>query len=164
MRSKYERSKFIKILEEAPFVSYAAKKVGISRASIYRWQKNDPEFKMAINRALNSGRDQLIDVAEMALIEKIKSKDMGAIKFFLQHNDIRYRPVRTTYVPPNNDDDITGVKHCPVCREVKALRNMPYKEAREYYMDTIKDLGFEITDKETEVNADSITQGDNNEN
>jgi len=100
MKSKYDQSKFVKVLEEAPFVSYAAKKVGMARSTIYRWKKSNPEFREQFDKALNSGREHLIDIAEMALVEKIKGKDMGAIKFFLQHNDKRYRPVRTAFIPP----------------------------------------------------------------
>lgn len=100
MKAKYEQTKFIKLLGEVPFISYAAKKSGISRATIYRWKKENPEFKEAINKALKHGRETLVDVAEMALVEKIKAKDLGAIKFFLQHNDKRYLPMRTAFMLP----------------------------------------------------------------
>jgi transposase len=98
MKSNYEQSKFIKVLEEVPFLSYAAKKTGIARSTIYRWRKSNPKFREQLEKALGSGREQLNDIAEMALVEKIKSKDMGAIKFFLQHNNEKYRTMRTTFV------------------------------------------------------------------
>jgi len=116
MKTKYEQSKFIKILEEAPFISYAAKKTGISRATIYRWKKSNPEFRGQLEKALSSGREHLIDVAEMALIEKIRAKDMAAIKFFLQHNDKRYRPVRTAFIPPPPlDEKLKDWEVCETC-------------------------------------------------
>jgi len=105
MRTNSDRSVFIKILDEVPFVSYAAKKSGIARATIYRWKKNNPEFREQLEMSLDSGRDQLIDVAEMALIEKIKSRDITAIKFFLQHNSERYRQVRNRKEDPQNKSD-----------------------------------------------------------
>ncbi|MFH0892789.1 MAG: phBC6A51 family helix-turn-helix protein [Candidatus Falkowbacteria bacterium] len=107
MKTKFEQSRFIKILEEAPFISYAAKKAGIARATIYRWKKNNPEFREQLERALDSGRDHLIDIAEIALVEKIKSKDMTAIKFFLQHNDTRYRPMRAVSAPPESNKKLS---------------------------------------------------------
>lgn len=153
MRKKYDKSKFIKTLEEAPFVSYAAKKSGIARATIYRWKKENPEFRLAMEKALNSGRDQLGEIAEMALIEKIKSKDMTAIKFYLQHNNEKYRPVRTAYVPPNNM--IESEKHCPVCEQVKALHGMPTKQVRELLINHIEELGININDKDDDVDWDT---------
>lgn len=152
MKRKYEQSKFIKTLEDVPFVSYAAKKAGIARATIYRWKKENPEFRFAMEKALNSGRDQLTDMAEMALVENIKNKDMGAIKFFLQHNNEKYRPVRTTYVPPNSGGG--SEKHCPVCEQVKALHGMPAKQVRELLINNIEDLGIKINDKDDDVDWD----------
>lgn len=144
MKTHYEQSKFIKTLEEAPFISYAAKKSGIARSTIYRWIKNNPEFREQVNKALNSGREHLIDIAEMALVEKIKTKDMGAIKFFLQHNDKRYRPVRTAFIPPPPEPEKPkNLDVCDTCGADSLSRLTDEELDRE-----IKDLEKELKDNE----------------
>lgn len=118
MKGKYDKSKFIEVLKEIPFVSYAAKKAGIARATIYRWQKSDKDFRQAVDSALIEGRGQLGDLAEMKLVEKVKEKDMGAIKFYLQHNDKRYIPKRPAYVAPSKQHLKPG-DMCEACNQIQ---------------------------------------------
>ena len=89
---KEEIEEFLDILATTPFVSHACKKAGISKATIYRWMEADPRFKKKALQALADGRKNLIDVAEIALVGKIKESDMNAIKYFLSHNSKRYKP------------------------------------------------------------------------
>jgi transposase len=148
MKNRYEQSKFIKILEEAPFISYAAKKSGISRATIYRWKKNNPEFREQLEKALNSGREHLVDIAEMALVEKIKGKDMTAIKFFLQHNDKRYRPVRTAFIPPPPPEPETKLKDWSICENCGSDRISRLSD---------EDLNSEIKELENKLKDENNT-------
>lgn len=92
MRRRYDKLKFIEYLEEFPYISYAAKKSGISRATIYRWMKDDKDFREAVNGALSFGNNGLIDIAEMGLVSLIKEKNLGAIKYFLEHTTEKYKP------------------------------------------------------------------------
>lgn len=119
MKGKYYKLKFIEQLKEAPFFSYAAKKAGVARATIYRWYNGDKEFKEAVDSALTDGRSQLGDLAEMKLIEKIKEKDLGAIKFYLQNNSPRYRPKLPIYPSPGKRHLKAGEK-CEVCDQEKS--------------------------------------------
>ena len=90
MRWKGTRSKFIELLSETPFVSTAAKKVGVARATIYRWIKDDPVFASEVKKAMKLGRNHLNDFAETKMIELISKHSLGAIKFWLQHNHPQY--------------------------------------------------------------------------
>jgi hypothetical protein len=94
------RARFLQILAETPFVNQAAKKVGVSRAQIYRWKKDNKEFREAMSKALEDGRENLIEVSEMSLVKKIRDGDTGATKYFLSHNSPRYRPLRPLLPPP----------------------------------------------------------------
>ncbi|MFA5287460.1 MAG: hypothetical protein WC394_04230 [Candidatus Omnitrophota bacterium] len=144
MRSKFDKSNFAKLLEEAPFISYAAKKTGIARATIYRWKKNNQDFRDAINKNLESGRRHLCDIAEMALVEKIKSKDLGAIKFYLQYNDERYRPVRTTYIPPPSSEiKLKPAEYCGICGAGK-LSGLSDEELLKQLIDILEADGYTV--------------------
>lgn len=80
----------IGLLEERPFISYAAKKMNMSRSTIYRWMEEEIAFDEAANMALSMGHKGFEDAAEGKLAQKIAEGDMGAIKFYLIHNSERY--------------------------------------------------------------------------
>lgn len=144
MRSKFDKSNFAKLLEEAPFISYAAKKTGIARATIYRWKKNNPDFRDGLEEALKSGRSHYCDIAEMALAEKIKAKEMGAIKFYLQHNDSRYRPVRTAFIPlPPPEVKLKSGEYCGVCGSGK-LSGLSDDELLKQLIDILEADGYTV--------------------
>lgn len=93
-----EKEKFFEILEEAPFITLACKKIGINRATAYRWMKDNPEFKKKVLDASIRGHKNLVDIAEMALLAKIKDGYFPAIKYFLEHNKKRYQISGYDYV------------------------------------------------------------------
>jgi len=95
-----DRTKIVQILSESPLVGGACKKVGIARSTFYRWMKDNPDFRNAVDRALESGRSHLCEFAESSLLKKIKEGDIGATKFFLSNNDPRYIPKRSVYMDP----------------------------------------------------------------
>jgi hypothetical protein len=154
MRGKFERLKFIQILEDTPFISYAAKKSGVAKATIYRWMKSDSNFQSAVDLALESGRRHLSDIAEMALTEKIKSKDLGAIKFYLQNNNKRYRPVRTTYIPPELDEKRQNCDECELREQKDKVKKMGYKEVKQYLVKMASNLGLTVIDEEENTDID----------
>lgn len=61
-------------------VSVAAKQAGISRNTHYRWMKEDPEYKSAIEELENV----TLDFAESKLHEQIIEGNVTAIIFFLK--------------------------------------------------------------------------------
>jgi hypothetical protein len=89
--SDADRERFLETLAVTPFINHACKKVGIDRSTIYEWMDSDPAFKARVQRALGSGRKNLVEIAEVTLVGKIKEGDLNATKFFLTHNSKRYR-------------------------------------------------------------------------
>lgn len=88
----------------------------LSRSTIYRWRKSNIEFRERLDRALESGRNNVSDMAETILVQKVQAGDMVAIKFWLQHNNSKYIPVRTVYVEPPGEHTPPRLgipcKHC----------------------------------------------------
>ncbi len=82
--------KFIEELKLVPIVSAACEKVGIARNSVYRWRKEDPEFKKQMDEALDMGAESVSDLAESKLINNIKTGSMRAIEYWLNNNKKKY--------------------------------------------------------------------------
>ena len=56
-------------------------KSGISRATYYRWKKDDPDFREKAEEALMDGESLINDMAESQLISAIRDQNMTAIIF-----------------------------------------------------------------------------------
>lgn len=125
MRWRGTRSKFLEILREKPFLSSAAKNVGVARATIYRWLKDDPVFAAEVAKALELGKDHLNDFAETKLVTLINRESLGAIKFWLQNNNKRYMPERSQARPPTKSRPLT-LKDAKEYRDqlLRIFRNM----------------------------------------
>lgn len=83
--------KMVEYLERTPVVESACSKLGIVRSTHYRWMESEPEYKNAVERALERGRSVVDDVAESHLISGVKNGQIGAIKFWLANNNERYK-------------------------------------------------------------------------
>lgn len=95
MRNPSIKTKFLETLPDLPFINYAAKKVGISRATVYRWMEKDPKFKSKVLKAQETGQKLFTEAAEFVLMKKIKKdEDLSAVKYYLSRIDPRYYPKR----------------------------------------------------------------------
>lgn len=107
------KKEILDFLADSPYVNLACKKVGISRATYYRWRVKDKKFRGEVEIAIGNGRDTFREIAESMLLKKVKEGNLDAIKYALQHNDKRYEPIKP--MPPKFDiDDMTD----PVARSI----------------------------------------------
>lgn len=90
MKKHYKENKLIEQLERVPNVSLACEKVGIARNTVYRWCKEDPDFKARMDKALSAGTNSVNDLAESKLISHINKGNMRAIKYWLDNNKKSY--------------------------------------------------------------------------
>ena len=96
-----DKDKFLELLESMPIVLIACKRTGISKASVYRWRETDPVFKKKYERALERGRETIVDHAESKLLKLVERESLGAIKFVLESNSDRYfKPRKARPAPP----------------------------------------------------------------
>lgn len=89
-RQEKDKQTLIEALKELPIIQIACKKSGISRATYYRWRKEDSDFLKHSENALTQGIDFINDMSESQLITLIKEKKMPAIAMWLKHNNPRY--------------------------------------------------------------------------
>lgn len=85
------KEKLIKEMEKSGNIYSSCIKVGIARADYYRWINKDSNFKKIAREALKTGRENMIDIAHHALMQKVKQLNLQAIMYFLGHNSPRYR-------------------------------------------------------------------------
>lgn len=79
-QQKLTKQNFLAALEKsAGIITPAAQAVGVSRESIRKWRKADPDF----DRAILEVNEVALDFAETALMKNIKAGDTQAIKFYL---------------------------------------------------------------------------------
>lgn len=77
-------------LKTLPIVQIACEKVGIGRATYYRWREADPDFTEAANKAIREGQQFINDMAESQLLSAIKDQNMTAIIYWLNHHHPAY--------------------------------------------------------------------------
>ncbi len=79
-------------LKKTPIIQVTCEKLGISRATFYRWKKHDQEFSDAVDTALTEGAQLINDMAESQLITAIKNSNLTAIIFWLKNHHKNYSP------------------------------------------------------------------------
>ena len=69
--SKRERlkAKFVELLQEYPVIEAICKKIGVSRATYYRWRDDDISFRNMSDEAFAQGRGSINDLAESVVME-----------------------------------------------------------------------------------------------
>lgn len=80
----------IEQLTKTPIIQVMVEKIGLARATFYRWKQNDKDFSEAVDKAITEGRNLVNDFAESQLINAIKNSDMRAITYWLNHNNKHY--------------------------------------------------------------------------
>lgn len=88
---KQNKSQLIEQLRKTPIVSMACQKVGVSRATFYRWCKEDKKFKAASEEALQEGIMLMNDMAESQLLNAIREGNDTAIFYWLNHRHPAYK-------------------------------------------------------------------------
>lgn len=85
-----QKERLVEQLKKTPIVQIACDKAGISRATYYRWRKDDKEFAKVTDEALTEGATLVSDIAESQLLSLIKEKNLTAIIFWLKHHHATY--------------------------------------------------------------------------
>ena len=86
-----DKKKLLTQLAKTPIVEAACKQLGLSRATYYRWRKDDEAFAEACDEAIEQSAHVVNDLAEAQLISAIKGQNMTAIMFWLKHHHGAYR-------------------------------------------------------------------------
>lgn len=85
-----QKSLLVEQLKKTPIIQIACEKVGVARATYYRWKKQDTTFAKEADEAIVTGELLINDLAESQLLSAIKDKNLTAIIFWLKHHHARY--------------------------------------------------------------------------
>ena len=91
MKKSRVQNSFLTELRKIPIVQVCCEKLDISRNSVYRWRKEDPEFAKSMDEALEEGEKLVNDMTESQLLTLIGEKHMPAIGFWLKHRNPKFR-------------------------------------------------------------------------
>lgn len=90
-----EKSEFIEQLKKTPIIQVVCEKLGVGRATFYRWKSEDKEFAKQVDEAFTHGKLLINDLAESQLISSVKDKSMYAITYWLRHHHPEYSNTMT---------------------------------------------------------------------
>lgn len=105
-RQTKNKELLLELLRKTPIVQIACEKVGIGRATYYRWRKDSPEFTKQSDQALFDGNLLVNDMAESQLMSAIKDKNMTGIIFWLKH----HHPAYATRVEVTTNNKIQDIE------------------------------------------------------
>lgn len=88
--SKHTKKQVIEMLKKTPIVQIACEKLGVGRASYYRWKQEDKTFSREVDIAIEDGIKLINDMAESQLLSSIKDKNLRAITFWLKNHHKKY--------------------------------------------------------------------------
>jgi len=89
-RIKKEKELILEQLKKTPIVQIACEKVGIARATYYRWKDADRKFSALAEEAIFEGVRLINDMAESQLLSAIRDGNMTAIIYWLNHRHEAY--------------------------------------------------------------------------
>jgi len=89
-KQKWQKNAVCEQLKKTPIVQIACEKVGLSRASYYRWRKTDKKFAEEADKSSCEGILLINDLAESKLISMIHDKNPTAIIFWLKNRHRDY--------------------------------------------------------------------------
>jgi hypothetical protein len=85
-----DKKLLIEQLKKTPIVSLACEKIATSRATYYRWRKDDRRFKDNADAAIAHGVLLVNDMAESQLLSSIRDGNMTGLIFWLKHHHPSY--------------------------------------------------------------------------
>lgn len=91
MKTTEAKQEVLEHLQKTPIVQVVCKQAGISRATYYRWLKEDVKFKKDAESALKEGIKLINDLAESKLISNINEQNMTAIIYWLKNHHAAYK-------------------------------------------------------------------------
>lgn len=106
-RQTKNKEELLDQLKKTPIVQISCEKTSVSRATYYRWRKEDKEFSEAADTALLDGNTLVNDLAESKLLSAIRNQNLGAIIFWLKHHHPSYTTRLELSVSQRPNEELT---------------------------------------------------------
>ena len=126
MKTYKNKELLIEQLKKTPIVQVSCEKVGIGRATFYRWKQEDQDFATRAEEALTEGSSLVNDVAESQLMSAIRDKNLTAIIFWLKHHHTAYATkVEVTARLRADNEVLTPEQEALVARALRLATLLP---------------------------------------
>lgn len=129
----------IEQLKKVPVVEVACEKIGIGRATYYRWRKENEEFVELADEAIVEGNALVNDMAESQLMSAIRDKNLTAIIFWLKHHHPRYATKVEITGHLKHEEQLTPEQETLVMKALKLAELLPTAIPGEVPDDTQKE-------------------------
>jgi transposase-like protein len=133
-RQNSQKIDLLEKLKETPVIEIVCRKIGIARATYYRWRLADEKFAREADLALGEGSALVNDMAESQLLSAIKDQNMTAIIFWLKHHHSAYATkVEVTAQLKNQNETLTPEQEALVTKALQLASLIPaiQKDAKE---------------------------------
>lgn len=131
IRQNKLRQALLEQLRRTPAIELACEKIGIARATHYRWIKTSKKFAKEAEMAVWEGRLFISDIAESQIFSLIRDKKIEAIKFWLTHNNPRYsNKLELSGAVAAKDEPLTNEQKILI-REALKLSPIQYEKNKE---------------------------------
>ena len=135
-RQSAQQTELLKHLAKTPIIQYACQRSGVSRATFYRWRKDDDAFGKAVDGALASGNAIVNDMAESMLIQAIREGNITAQIFWLKHHHPAYETrLRVDGRLTHETEALTPEQEQLVAKALALAALLPAKSAEEVSRD-----------------------------
>ena len=127
------KEEFLNQLKQSPTIETTCQKIGVSRATVYRWIANSKKFEKQVDDALKQGREFMSDVAENQLFSLIANREMSAIRLYLSTHNPRYsNKLEVSGSISNRDEPLTKQQKKLIREALKlsSLRNYGKKKEK----------------------------------
>ncbi len=123
---------FLEQLKRTPTIETACQKVGVARATVYRWINGNKRFEKKVDAALTEGRIFMSDIAENQLFSLIGDKKIEAIRLFLSTHNARYSNKLEVSGSVSKDEPLTKEQKRLIREALRlsSLRNYGKKKER----------------------------------
>lgn len=123
-RRKQEQILLLEQIKKTPIVQIACDKVGVARASFYRWKREDASFAHAADEALLEGILLMNDMAESQLLSAVRDNNMTAIMFWLRSRHPGYGNKMELKATVERKDSLTPEQQALIKRALR-LASLP---------------------------------------
>jgi hypothetical protein len=126
-RQDINKKLLLEQLQKIPVVEIACQKLGIGRASYYRWRAESKQFAKEADEAIREGRELGNDMSESQILKAIRDGNLSAAYFWLKHNSKNYatKVELTANIKP--DEELTPEQQETV-RKALALTGLSEEE------------------------------------
>lgn len=126
MKTNKNKQLLIEQLKKTPIIQIACEKIGVGRATFYRWKKDSENFSTQVDEALLDGNELVNDMAESQLMSAIRDKNLTAIIFWLKNHHQSYATkIEVTAKLKHDDEQLTPEQEALVIKALKLASVLP---------------------------------------